>query len=80
MPRYDTLYFCCCTCCMSVAVLITMAMWFGFVIGVTYPVVQIAPDECADIEDVLHDPDVLAIAARYNRTAAQVALRWVVQL
>ena len=29
--------------------------------------------------DVLHDPAVLAIAASHNRTAAQVALRWVVQ-
>lgn len=29
--------------------------------------------------DVLHNPDVLAVAAAHNRSAAQVALRWLVQ-
>ena len=28
---------------------------------------------------VLHDPTVLAVAAAHNRSAAAVALRWVVQ-
>jgi len=29
--------------------------------------------------DVLHDPDVAAVAATHNRSTAEVALRWVVQ-
>lgn len=29
--------------------------------------------------DILHDPDVMAIAATHNKSAAEVALRWVVQ-
>lgn len=29
--------------------------------------------------DVLHDPDVSAVAASHNRSTAEVALRWVVQ-
>merc|ERR1719456_487283 len=29
--------------------------------------------------DVLHDPDVMAVAAAHNKSTAQIALRWVVQ-